>query len=260
MSPPGPMVARGPIREALLALVLSAVATGAIAADPTPADRALLAASNLFAAAPEQFRARLAAGTTGGARTELEIWRGGRDCLLVRPLAARQRGKLILQRGSERWLFAPGAREPVRLGPGLRLAGTLSLEELFGIDIERGHRLLGVESAGRIVTFHLEADETTAAATGAAAVRWVVDRETRRPLRADLLLAGGRVARIVEFQGFHPGRRPLPARLVLKDVLRGTPPLEVEILEVEERPVPAALFDLTDSSVRARLLAGDPEL
>jgi hypothetical protein len=29
---------------------------------------------------------------------------------------------------------------------------------------------------------------------------------------------------------------------------------------VEERPVPAALFDLTDSSVRARLLAGDPEL
>lgn len=259
------MVARGPIREALLALVLSLVATGAIAADPTPADptpadRALLAASNLFATAPEQFRARVAAGTTGGAHTELEIWRGGRDRLLVRPLAARQRGKLILQLGSERWLFAPGAREPVRLGPGLRLAGGLSLEELFGIDIERGHRLLGVESAGRVVTFRLEADEATAAATGAAAVRWVVDRETRRPLRADLLLAGGRVARIVEFQGFRPGRRPLPARLVLKDVLRGTPPLEVEILEVEERPVPAALFDLTDGSVRARLLAGDPEL
>ncbi|OQC39940.1 MAG: hypothetical protein BWX64_01541 [Acidobacteria bacterium ADurb.Bin051] len=117
-----------------------------------------------------------------------------------------------------------------------------------------------MESAGRVVTFHLEADEATAAVTGATAVRWVVDRETRRPLRADLLFAGGRVARVVEFQGFRPGRRPLPARLVLKDVLRGTPPLEVEILEVEERPVPAALFDLTDGSARARLLAGDPEL
>ena len=191
-------------------------------------------------------------------RTEIEIWRGGRDRLLVRTSRPAS-GEADPQRGSERWLFAPGARGRSGSARGSASPARSPSKRLFGIDIEHGHRLLGVESAGRIVTFHLEADETTAAATGAAAVRWVVDRETRRPLRADLLLAGGRVARVVEFQGFRPGRRPLPARLVLKDVLRCTPPLEVEILEVEERPVPAALFDLTDGSARARLLAGDPD-
>jgi len=244
---------------ATLATLGFGLAGGAAAADPTPADRALLAASNLFAAAPEQFRARVAVRTTGGDdRTELEIWRGGRDRLLVRPLAARQRGKLILQIGAERWLFTPGARQPVKLGARFRLHGGISFEELLGIDIERGYRLLAVETAGRIVTFHLEADEATTTATGAAGARWVVDRETRRPMRADLLLAGGRVVRVVEFRGFRPGRQPVPEVVVLKDVLRGTPPLEVELLEIEERAVPEALFDLADGSARARLLADDP--
>lgn len=244
---------------ALLALLLTGAAGEAATAAPTADDRALLAASNLFAAAPEQFRARVALRTTGsGDRTELELWRGGRDRLLVRPLALRQQGKLILQIGTERWLFTPGTQQPVKLGARLNLHGGVSFEELLGIDIERGYRLLEVERAGRIVTFHLAADETTAAATGTAAARWVVDGETRRPLRADLLLAGGRVVRVVEFRGFRAGRRPVPAVVVLKDVVRGTPPLEVELLEIEERPVPAALFDLADGSARARLLAGDP--
>jgi len=246
-------------RGALAALLAAALAAPAPAAEPTAADRALLAASNLFAAAPEQFRARVAIRTTGGDdRTELEIWRGGRDRLLVRPLAARQRGKLILQVGAERWLLAPGARQPVKLGAGFRLHGGISFEELLGIDIERGYRLLRTESAGRIVTFHLEAESATAAATGTAAARWVVDRETRRPLRADLLLESGRVARVVEFRGFRPGSRPVPEVVVLKDVLRGTPPLEVELLAIEEREVPAALFDLADGGARERLLADDP--
>lgn len=253
------MATRAPAPRAPLALLLAALAAAAGAAEPTPADRALLAASNLFAAAPEQFRARVSIRTTGDDdRTALEIWRGGRDRLLVRPLAARQRGKLIVQIGSERWLFTPGTRQPVKLGARFRLHGGLSFEELLGIDIERGYRLLEVESTGRVVTFHLEADEATAAATGTAGARWVVDSETRRPLRADLLLAGGRVVRVVEFRGFRAGRQPVPGVVVLKDVLRGTPPLEVELLEIEERAVPEALFDLADGSARARLLADDP--
>ncbi|HSM52080.1 MAG TPA: outer membrane lipoprotein-sorting protein [Thermoanaerobaculia bacterium] len=253
------MATRAAAPLAPVALLLAALAAAAGAAEPTPADRALLAASNLFAAAPEQFRARVAVRTTGGDdRTELEIWRGGRDRLLVRPLAARQRGKLILQIGAERWLFTPGTRQPVKLGARFRLHGGLSFEELLGIDIERGYRLLEVDSTGRVVTFHLEADEATAAATGTAAARWVVDRETRRPLRADLLAAGGRVVRVIEFRGFRAGRQPVPEVVVLKDVLRRTPPLEVELLEIEERAVPEALFDLADGSARARLLADDP--
>jgi hypothetical protein len=220
------------------------------------AEQRLLADTNLFATAPQELRARLAiASPPSTAKLAVEIWRGGRDRLLVRPLDPRQRGKFFLQLGAERWFFAPGARQPVRLSSSLRLAGGISFEEILGIDLERGYTLTGVETVRDVVTFHLAANAETAKASGYAGARWVVDARARRPLRVDLLLADGRIARIVEFSAFRSTRPLVPGRVVLKEPLRGTGPLVVEILELEARPAPPGLFDLADGSARAKLLA-----
>ncbi len=51
-----------------------------------------------------------------------------------------------------------------------------------------------------------------------------------------------------------------PVLFALTSLLAGCDrPPAVDALDAA-RPVPAALFDLTDGSARARLLAGDPEL
>lgn len=226
------------------------------AAQVTAEEKRLLADTNLFATAPQQFRARLAINSLGSdSKIELEIWRGGRDKLLVRPLDPKQAGKFLLQVGADRYLISPGAKQPVKLGAGFKMQGGLSFEELLGIDLERAYDVERVETTAKIVTFHLKAKPEAAAASGTAAARWVVDRERRLPLRADLLLADGRTARVVEFPEFRSTRPLVPRRVLLKDVLRGGPPLEVELREIEARALPAALFDLVDPSARNALLA-----
>lgn len=222
----------------------------------TAEEQRLLTDTNLFSTAPQELRARLAISTPPATtKLTVEVWRGGRDRLLVRPLDPRQNGKFFLQLGGERWFFAPGARRPVRLSASLRLAGGLSFEEILGIDLERGYTVTKVETVRDVVTFRLVANAETAQATGYAGARWVVDARARRPLRTDLLLADGRVARVVEFSSFRSTRPLVPARVVLKEPLRGSAPWVVEILELEARPVPPGLFDLTDGNERAKLLA-----
>lgn len=219
-----------------------------------PADRVLLAQTNLFSTVPEQFHARLTVNRTDWLRPlQVEMWRGGRDRMLARVLDPRQVGRFLLQIGAEHYLIAPGARQPVKLGAGVGAAGAVSFEQLLGLDVERDFDLERVEGSDRIVTFHLVAKPDTAAARATPRARWVVDRTRRLPLRVDIVLADGRTVRVVEFAGFLAGRHGVPSRLVLKDVLRGGPPATVEIVAFEATPVPDGLFSLTDPAGRAQL-------
>ncbi|MBI4917462.1 MAG: hypothetical protein HY825_16605 [Acidobacteria bacterium] len=237
-----------------IAVAVAALLAGRAVAEVAPEERALLAESNLFAVVPEQFEARLTI-TSGGRPMRVRVWRGGRDRLLVQPQEAKQAGRFLLQLGADRYLIAPGAREPVKLGAGVALAGAVSAENVLGLDVERDFDVERVQAEGRVVTFHLKARPDTAAARATPAARWVVDRTTRLPLRVDVVLADGRTARVVEFAAFMAGRRGVPSRLVLKDVLRGGPPATVEVEAFDAVPVPDGLFSLTDGAARAKLLA-----
>jgi hypothetical protein len=244
------------VSRLLLAIVASGTVTlsGLAGAQVHPADRALLAQTNLFSTVPEQFHARLTVNRTDWLRPlQAEMWRGGRDRMLARVLDPRQAGRFLLQMGAEHYLIAPGARQPVKLGAGVGAAGAVSFEQLLGLDVERDFDIERAEGSGRIVTFHLVARPDTAAARATPRARWVVDRTRRLPLRVDIVLADGRTARVVEFADFLPGRDRVPSRLVLKDVLRGGPPAIVEIVAFEATPVPDGLFSLTDPAGRAQL-------
>jgi len=227
-------------------------------APPAPAATAeemrLLAASDLFAAAPTSFRARIEVGAlTGGERTALEVWRSGRERMLVRLLAAGEQGKLFLERGKELWFFSPGTKQPVRLGPSYRLVSGLAFDELLGLDLMRTYEVTSVIRAGDVVTFALRARAGGALAPSYPAARWVVDARRGLPLRADLLLGDGRVARVLEIASFRDPAQRIPRRLIVKDLLRGAPPLAIEIVELEPRTIPEALFDPADGRERLRL-------
>lgn len=217
---------------------------------PTPADLELLEASDLFSAAPEEFRAevevRQGAATAG---MPLEIWRRGEGLALIRLLAEKDRGKFLLRRDRELYFISPGSSRPVMLAPSYRLQGA-ALDDLLGLRLMRDYRIERVAEKSGVVTFDLVASDKSAAAPR---LRWVVSRARRLPLRADLQTAEGKVLRVLEFGDWRDAKRGVPGRLTVKEVLRGGAPIEIRFTDFESRAVDPALFDLEHGASRAAL-------
>jgi hypothetical protein len=81
-------------------------------------------------------------------------------------------------------------------------------------------------------------------------VRYVVRPATERPITALYRVRSGREATAVEFMDWNDTRRLYARRVVVRDLLRKGAITEVEVLDLQERPVPDALFDLADGSAR----------
>jgi hypothetical protein len=248
-----------PLRCSIVATALALLA-GAPATAAVDADATLLAASDPFARAPAELRAEVRV-TSGPGTTALpiEIWRRGENLALIRFLAPKERGKFLLRRERAFYLLAPGARSPVALAPALARAGAGALDELFAVRLVRDYTIVAAATTGDLVTFDLAAKP---GGSGAASprLRWVVDRARRLPVRGELRSAAGRVGRLVEFKEWRDVARLEPRRLVIKDVVRGGAPLEVEFVGIEARAVPESLFDLTNGSARAALPLPAPPL
>jgi hypothetical protein len=241
----------------LVAWLLGAPPVPARADAPTEADRDLLRAADLDAAAPAAFRARLRVAPLqpGRAPVELELWRDG-DRTLLRFVDARNRGKAFLQLADEAWFLARDAR-PVRLSPGHRFAAGVGLQEILGPAPSRDYAIVDVTrpgGSGAMVSFDLRA---TKPGVPYPRVTYVVRAYTRRPARIELRLASGRVARLVELVAWAPDRRLTPAELVVKDLVGGQPPVRVTFTSIEDREPPPHLFALGTEGDRARAaLAG----
>ena len=228
-----------------------------------PADAAeLLKQSDVASYSPESFRARLriTALREPPDSMEVEVWRSGESKSLVRFLGPKERGKYLLRLDGISWFLAPGAKKPVKVGAAHRLRGSASLDDLLGIRYGRDYVIEGAteskEVDGSLVVFNLAAEDRHAPYPR---VRYVVRRATHRPVRAEYLLKSGKVSSVVEFLEWEKGTRPVVHRLVLSDRLRSGFRTEVTLLEMEERKVPAGLFDLRDATQRRRLEGQAPE-
>ena len=175
-----------------LATVLAFAGTAA-AQNVEPALVELLAASDLFARAPAEFRTEIEVRPVGAKESgRLELFRNGADRELVRFLAPKETGKFLLRRGNELYLLAPGSRRPVRLASSHRVYGA-AIHDLVGMDLVRDYRIERAAAAAGVVTFDLVASVPDAAAPR---LRWVVSRETGRPLRAELRSSQGKAMRV----------------------------------------------------------------
>ena len=235
--------------EGLWLLVLLGVLGRCVAAE-SPED--LLRKSDLAAAAPQAFRAVLRV-TAEKKAIELEVWRSGDNRTLVRFLGPKERGKYLVRQEDRLWFLSPGAKKPVKLAPSFKLKGSASLDDLLGIRYSRDYRIVTFreeeDASGVLAIFDLRAK-------GRALyphVRYLVRTASARPVRAEYKLASGKLASVVEFAEWDTTRPTRFKRLVFRDALRNGAVTEVELVEMEERTVPAGLFDLEDSSQRVRL-------
>jgi hypothetical protein len=219
----------------------------------TPQQQALLVQADLGRAAPASFRALLWLRTKQQPeRGRIEVWRS-QDGTLVRFLDPSERGKYLLYRGDGLWFLAPGSKKPVSVPASFRLRGGATLDDLLGRQYSRDYRVLSAqpvpEAPGEVV-FELEARSDKAVY---ARVAYRVQSRPPRPLRVECRLRSGRLATVLEFQEWARSDAPRPTRLTLRDELRGGALTRIEVLEHEERAVPAGLLDLADPSARREL-------
>jgi hypothetical protein len=217
----------------------------------------LLRESDVAAAAPDAFRAVLRV-TAGGKAMELEVWRSGESRTLVRFLDRKERGKYLIRVDSDLWFLSPGAKKPVKLAPSYKLKGSASLDDLLGIRYSRDYEIVSftkdLDASGPLAVFELRAKGKALYPR----VRYLVRTAEARPARAEYRLTSGKLASIVEFAEWDRSQRMRFKHLVFRDVLRNGAVTDVEMLEMEERPVPTALFDLQDRTERARLFGSTP--
>jgi hypothetical protein len=223
-------------------------------ADQALSSEELLRRSDVGALAPESFRSRMRLTAGDKPPLEVEVWRKGEARTLVRLLGPKERGKYLLRLGPVLWFLAPGAKKPVRLNPSYRLRGNATIDDVLGLQYARDYRV----SSSADLDGGLVALELTARGPAAIypALRYVVRPSTLRPVRAEYRVPSGKVVTIVEFEKWSAGPRPYASRLLVRDALHGGATTAVDVLEVEERPVPEGLFDLADPSARQRLESG----
>lgn len=231
---------------AFIVMVLALAApTSAAESSVTEADRRLLERSDLALATPETFRMRLKmTPLSAPARaTEVEVWRSPAGTA-VELLGERDAGKRFLQRPDGLWFLAPGAR-PVKLSPSHRLAAGISLQEILLPSYSRDYEIETVRRQGtgenEVVVFEL-----TASAPGLAfpLARYVVRAANERPERIELLASSKRIVRRLEITEWARPEGLEVRRMVATDLLGRGGVIELEVLELEARDVPAELLEL----------------
>ena len=234
------------------------------AVDVSPADRALLRASDLSALAPDVFTARLVLTGPDGVPHAVDVWRAGAERLLVRTSEAEPgaapapKVRYLLRRGADLWLLTPTAKAPVRLPSSYRLYGGVSIDEVLGVRLVDDYRITGVErrpGPPAAVDFDLRAE-----APGAVfpRVAYRVEVATTRPLQAAYGLPGGKTATVATFDAWHTTPVLYPAAMTLRDQLRKGRTTAVRISGLRAVTVPGEVFELTGDAARGQLVPSTP--
>ena len=239
-----------------LRLVAALIVGGVLVQSPED----LLRRSDVGALAPASFRARLSLRRPPQTEShEVEVWRSGESKTLMRFLDPKERGKYLLRLQGQLWFLAPGAKEPLRVGPSYRLYGGATLDEVLGLRLAQEYEVERTteesDSGGALVVLELRAKSGNSLFPQ---VRYVVRAATERPVNAVYRLRSGRAATSVEFVEWHEGSPLYARRVLVKDLLRNGESTEVDVLELQERPVPEALFDLRDRAARRALEVTKP--
>jgi len=199
---------------------------------------------------PDSFRALLRLWRDDRSH-DIEVWHAGRNRTLVRLLSAKELGKFLLRRDADLWLVSPRTRQPTRLPPAYRLYGGASLDEVLGRlhfeDYEPVDLTEEKGPDGDLLSLRLHARDPGSMLPRA---RLLVRKGDFRAVKVEYWLRSGKPATVVEFQAWEAGR---PRRLAVRDLIRKEGSVTVDVLKLEERPVPADLFDLEDGSARKAL-------
>lgn len=170
-----------------------------------------------------------------------EVMTKGWRRTVVRTLEPKlDRGRVILMRDRDLWVYLPGLRKPLRISPRERLVGEVSYGDIArtSFSVDYSARMLREEAGCQV----LELSAKGPGVTYQRVLLWV-ERNTFRPRRAEFYAVSGRLLKTCRYEGYREVLGALrPTRLVIRDALcRGCVSV-LEYRDIRRKELPDRLF------------------
>ena len=188
----------------------------------------------------------LVSGRLDRTRDYLVLLKPGRRSLVISQSAV-EKGQKVLMLEDDFWIILPSSERPIRITPVQKLLGEASagdIAEMTWSDDYEGQQT-GTQTLDKHVCGVLELNARYKGSTYKRIVLWL-DATTSEPVRADLYLASGKLAKTARFEmGELAGRHQVTA-MDLVDQIQTNRVTRISYLEQKARPVPDTLLNPMD--------------
>lgn len=188
-------------------------------------------------------RAQITSSDNPSLPSLFEVAIQGNEKTLVKTLEPkRDRGRNLLMLGEEVWAYLPNLERTVRVSLAQRLSGQAANGDISRMRWSGDYTPRMEREDNAAWTLRL-----TAKRKGLTydRLRVWVEKQTYRPLKAELLTDGGRPFKLAIYTHYRDLAGALrPTEIVLEDAEDPQQRSSIEILAMEQRDLPAALFHL----------------
>lgn len=155
--------------------------------------------------------------------TKYEVFVKGKDNTLIKTMyPPRERGRSILMKGLDLWVYLPNIRRPVRISLQQRLVGEVSYGDIARVNFSGDYeaKIIREETIDGKTYYVLDLTAKNMRVTYNRAVYWV-QKDNFHPFKAEFYSISGKLLKICYYEDYqHRMERLRPMRLILEDPLR----------------------------------------
>lgn len=135
---------------------------------------------------------------------------------------ARQRGRVLLKKADDMWLYVPGTRKVIRISPAQRLLGETSNGDVVGSNFSGDYdaAIVTTEQDKQNGHIKLELTANKRKLSYQKVVFWLTDDEKHKPVRSEYFARSGKLLKIAHYKDFKDfGGQLMIHKMLLEDPL-----------------------------------------
>lgn len=164
--------------------------------------------------------------------------------ILIMSRSASEQGQKLLMMGDDFWLMLPGSQRPMRITATQKMVGDAATADIGTVRWadEYAAKDVGEEKCGEQACVRLELNALRKSSSYARIDLWV-GKLRNEPLKADLYLQSGKLAKSARFVLDNPRAPTLVMETILSDELSELKETRIRYLSREARSVPGEWFN-----------------
>ena len=165
-----------------------------------------------------------------------------------------EKGQKVLMIADKFWMIMPKSRRPIRITPMQKLLGDASTGDIATMRWHEDYDAV-FEAEEVIDSKKLNILKLTSTTKGVSykSIRLFLEQDSHKPVKAELYVSSGKLAKNAEFVITHTGDREQVSKMVLTDVIQKGKITEVEYMATEP-------YSLSDKYYNPQFLAKKPSL
>ncbi|MFH0926661.1 MAG: outer membrane lipoprotein-sorting protein [bacterium] len=170
--------------------------------------------------------------------------KGGEDTLVLYLMPKKEKGKLLLMKEEDLWIYIPGTRRALRITPMQKLMGGVSNGDITRLRWAKDYdaKLMGEEDT----KYQLELLAQKKSATYYKMIVWI-EKKSFKPIKAVVYLKSGKLYKTMYFIGFKTFSGKLMATdIKFIDHLKSEKETVMTFSKVIEKEVPDNYFNIAE--------------